>query len=270
MASVARLCYLSSYCARLRTAGRARKVQLKPNVLRGLSTAKSWRSGGAKLAQTIKNDPFVKLSLSLFVIVVGGTAVLEIYNKFKKRSTQAVSALPPSFGHRAVKRVSLLRQIEKKLHEVANKSDEGCPVLYVTGPAGCGKTQVLNQFCTHFIQAHQYKWFGLKRVFPIVIYLDASSPASLALTVTMAMKALSMKEEKVLERNVSAMMECLKKQQVPWLLMIDGFTDKTASEAMLTAILKQLSECSSRQGCALVAGQVTTPPDVEAMAIPSR
>lgn len=237
-----------------------------------LSSTRIWRSGSAKLVQTLKNDPFIKLSLSLCVIVLGGTLVIELHNKFKKKTSHAVCLLPPTFAHQAVKRSSLLGQLGDELQKVRDEKHSGCPVLYITGPAGCGKTQLLHQYCDQYVRSHQYKWLGLKRVSPVVLYLDAASPDILASSLTEAVKQIGLKDALSLDENVSALVSSLNLKQVPWLLVVDNLTEKTKMEPPFTLLAEHvatLDSDSNKEGSVLVASQ-DLHANVESMSIPSR
>ena len=212
----------------------------------------------SNVVQTIRNDPFVKLSISLLAIALGGTAALEAYNKFGKKKTASVSVFPPSFSHHSVKRAALIKAIDFKF-QGSNSADKGIPVMCLTGPAGCGKTQILYQFSAHFIASHQHKWLGLRRVYPAVVYLDASSTDSLKLSVSVALKALGLKEGHQPEANVSAMMYHLQAQEQPWLLMVDGCPEAMSSDSSLVTMVTHLKQGNGKLGCAIWASHAHIP-----------
>jgi len=218
-------------------------------------------TSASNVVQMIRNDPFAKLSFSLLVIVIGGTAALEVYKKFGKKRIALVSVLPPSFRHYSVNRESLVKCIDYKFQR-ANSADKGIPIVCLTGPAGCGKTQLLCQFSAHFIASHQHKWLGLRRTHPVVLYLDASSSDNLKLSVAVAMRALGLKEGRQLNADVSAMMDCLQAQEQPWLLMVDGCPEAMSTDSSLATLVKHLKQGSSKQGCAVLASRTHFATDV--------
>lgn len=236
------------------------------------SSKRSWSAGGAKVVQTLKNDPFIKLSVSLCVIVLGATLVIELHNKFKKKTLPVICLLPPKFSHHAIRRTSLLGQLEDKLQEVRRKSSD-CPVVYVTGPAGCGKTQFLYQYCDQYMKSHQYKWLGLKRVYPVVLYLDATSPQTLTSSLTGAVTEMGLGHVQPLEDNVSSIMSNLAQKQVPWLLVVDNLTEATMKTPSFSLLAEHMSTSadvgSTSEGTVLVASQ-DLPTDGESISIPSR
>ena len=240
-------------------------------IPRRFSRQRSWSAGSVKVVQTLKNDPFIKLSLSLCVIVLGGTLAFELYNKFKKKKTCSICLLPPTFSHHSIKRTALLGQLEDKLHEVRAKNN-GRSVLYVTGPTGCGKTQLLYQYCNQFIASHQFKWFGLKRVSPVVLYLDGTSPDTLTLSLTEAAKEMGVGGVLPPEDNFSTIMSNLALKQVPWLLVVDNLTEKTKKTPSFTLLAKYMLNSALGTPCkgtVIVASQ-DLPTGNEAMLIPSR
>ena len=235
------------------------------------SRHEAWSASGTKIYQTLRNDPFIKLSISLCVIVLGGTLALELNNKFRKKSSRVIGLLPPTFAHHAVKRVSLLKQLEDQLQDLRRRSSGGCPVLYVSGPAGSGKTQLLRQFCDEYLRLHQYTWMGLKQLSPVVLYLDATSNLTMASCLTEAVKEMGLGNPLAPENNISAIMSSLALQQVPWLLVVDNVTEETKNKACFTQLAEHISALNEAggvsDGTVLMAGQ-GLPVAKESMAMP--
>ncbi len=195
---------------------------------------------------------------------------MEVYNKFKKRTCRAARVFPPSFSHYAVNRMALVKALDKELKKASVANDGSCcPIVYIAGPEGSGKTQLLYQFSHYFLESHQRKWLGLKHVDPVVVYLDATSTSSLCLSVAVALRALGIKEEGNLDHNIDAMMKCLSGQQVPWLLMVDGYVHNEASESHQNVLLSHFKSCTTGFGSVLVTCTEQSPSS-HTIAMPSR
>ena len=176
----------------------------------------------------VRNDPFIKFSLSLCAIVIGATVGMELYKKKKKTAAPSVSMLVPSCAHHTIKRDSLILQLQDKIEESRLCHKGTCPVVYVTGSEGSGKTQLVGQFSDHYAASH-YKWFGLKAVLPTVLYLDIGSPELMELSLIEAAHSLGLQQVQTSgsESLFSAVISKLASTQLPWLLVMDNLTEKT-------------------------------------------
>lgn len=189
----------------------------------------------------VKRDPFIKLSLSLGALIVGGTLIMELYKKLKRQKVSTMAILPPGFAHHSVKRQSLLVSICDQLKMLKSKSKLPA-VLYITGPPGCGKTELVRQFCMDSHMQSTKKWFKLKPDLPAVISLNATSPKLLQLSIEEIAYNLGLPEESNLERTLSSVFNKLSSSQLPWLLVIDNLTEDTTS-LFRTLLDKCLSPC---------------------------
>lgn len=241
----------TSYFSTNVTRSVARKsIHLHPH-LRG-TTVRSLSTTGLlqRALKMIQNDPFVKLSLSLCVLIVGGTLVMELYNKLKKNTAPTVFMLPFGFAHHSVKRESLLLQLHARLQKLRSQSKSQVPVLYVTGPPASGKTELIRQFCKHYVDISK-KWFGYKSVSPVVMCLDAGSPQLLHLSLIEAASNLGLYQPSTTDDAFSSILLELSTRKLPWLLVVDNLTGDTKScfQALTT---KYLSKSSHGNGAILV------------------
>lgn len=180
-----------------------------------------------RVVKSIQNDPFVKVSLSLCALIIGGSLVVELYKKVKRSTTPMVAILPPTFAHHSVKRESLLRCIHHKLQKL--RSNKEMPtVLYVTGPPGCGKTELVHQFCTYYASVSR-KWFGLKAAPYTVISVDATSPQLLCFSLAEVAINLGVPQNSNIEELFSAILSKVTSSHLPWLLVVDNLTKHTNS-----------------------------------------
>ena len=199
-----------------------------------------------RVANTVKNDPFVKLSLSLCALIVGGTLVMELYNRLKKNSSPTVLMLPPRFAHYSVKRESLLTDLRNKVRKHSSKQTP--PILYVIGPPGSGKTELIWQFCEEY---GPRKWLGLKSVPAVVVCLDATSPEALQLSLSEAANRLGLQPASSTQAAFSAVLSWLASNRLPWLLVIDHLTENTQS-CLKDVLTKCVPECVSSKSAGAV------------------
>ena len=174
-----------------------------------------------RVSTAIKNDPFVKLSLSLCALIVGGTLVMELYNRLRKNSSPSVLMLPPGFAHHSVRREPLLMELRKRVGK------GGMPtILYVTGSPGSGKTELVRQFSNEY---GSKKWLGLKSVPAMVVCVEATSPEMLQLSLCEVANRLGLQPSSNTRSMFSAVFSRLMSNKLPWLLVIDHLTENTQS-----------------------------------------
>ena len=206
-----------------------------------------------RIVNMVRNDPFVKVSLSLCVIVGGGTLVMELYKKWKKNAPPKVLLFPSGFAHYSVSRQSMVSHIQKELQQLRSKCNLFSPLLYVTGPPGCGKTEVVRQFCNNATVAK--KWFGLKSVTPIVLCLDAGSPTLLQASLAEAASGLGIQPASNLENLFSMVLTGLSSKQSPWFLIVDNLTKDSSS--LFESLVNKLTKMDgNNQGAILITSRL--------------
>lgn len=248
---------LSLLCRR---SGRCTLKQLQPCWRNGASRRTFTHSMFQKVVKTVQNDPFIKLSLSLCVLVGGGTLVMELYKKWKKSAVPKVLMLPGQFTHHSVNRQSLISHLHKELKNLKSKYKGRPPLLYVTGLPGCGKTELVRQFSSD-IAVSCKKWLGLKTISPIVLCLDATSPLLLRLSLAEAASQVGVNSASTTETTedmFSALLTKVSADRLPWLLVVDNLTKDTVApfEALLS---KFETGVGHEQGAVLVTTQISPP-----------
>ena len=236
-------CRMLSLVLRRKTVHSSPFFRLNPPYNKvGLSTASFFH----RLTSSVRNDPFVKLSVSLCALIAGGTLVMELYNRLKKKSSPSVHMLPPGFGHHSVRRESVLAELHNKI--LKDKSKELPPVVYVTGSPGSGKTEVIRQFSNEY---GRKKWLGLRSVPAVVITIEATSQKTLQLSLHEATNRLGLQPSSSSESMLLAILSQLISKDLPWLLVFDNLTETT--EFFLENLLEKCSlECLPSQSSGAV------------------
>lgn len=228
----------------------------------GFSTASYFQ----RLASAVRNDPFVKLSASLCALIVGGTLVMELYNRLKRKNSPNVFMLPPVFGHHSIRRESLLAELHKKI--LKDMSNGLPPILYVTGSPGSGKTELIRQFSNEY---GLKKWLGLRSVPAVVVTVEATSLKTLQLSLCEATNRLGLQPSSSSESMFSAVLSRLVSNNVPWLLVLDHVTETTHS--VLDTLLKKCAlECSPSRtsGAVLITTSLPIPESKCTLQVPQR
>lgn len=205
-----------------------------------------------RVVNTVRNDPFIKLSLSLCVLVGGGTLIMELYKKWKKNVAPRVLMLPSGFAHHSINRQSLVSHLQKELQNLQSRCKGVPPLLYISGPPGCGKTELVRQFCNDTNVPK--KWLGLKSVPPIVLCVDAATPALLQSSLAEAANSFGVHPASSMEEVFSEILTKLSASQLPWFLIVDNLTRDTA--ALFEALVNKLKSTNSQQqGAVLITTQ---------------
>lgn len=218
------------------------QAHLPPNVKQPMSiTSSQQKSMLTKVRNYLDKDPLIRVSLVFVGAVFAMSLMIEAYLKLQKRKkdaklqSRAVFPLKPSsaFTHRTVI-VSHLVQLLKDQQNHTLPS-----AVFVTGPAGSGKTELLRQHAVRFSLRHCGKSTEKKTN---VVVLDAKSLDSLELSLMHGLHVLGIpylhvpelltsspransvvKCQKFLHLLVTEMSSCGQ----PCLLIIDDVAEKT-------------------------------------------
>ena len=203
-----------------------------------------------KVVKQIQNDPFVKLSLSFCALLIGGTLIIELYSKLKKAPKSNVLLYPQRFSHHPITRKSLILQLQDKLKELHLQCKDISPVLYIIGPPGCGKTELVYQYIDHYVKELSHK--RIKAVSPTVFTVNATSSQQLRLSLAEVAHCLGLKHVSADEDMFSAIISELGSTGLPWLLVVDNLTKEADSFFRSISKCLSVSTDSSTLGTVLV------------------
>lgn len=176
------------------------------------------------------NYPFVKYSILLCGVVLGGSLIFESYSKHKKKLLPQILSLPPRVAHQTQPRLAELRRL-REVWRVARRRGEG--VVYVVGPPGSGKTELVCQYGQQFIQQTLNFTYRFRICKPAVLCLDGRSLDQLKLglqeaAMCLGVRQLDTEQERGEEGDVvtlaRAVQTKLKANGVPWLIIVDNLT----------------------------------------------
>lgn len=203
----------------------------------------------------VQNDPFMKLSLSLCVLIIGGTILMELYNRLKAVVPHTVVMPMPGFSHYAVWRDGLILQLKKKLEELRHQQKHKCPVLHVIGPPGSGKSELVRQFSDYYVKTSQ-KRYGLKLIAPTVLYLDGTSSYALSCSLAEAFITLGLGEMVSEEKTWSAIVAQLTSTKLPWLIVVDNVKEDVYPR--IKSLMTSFPLDTDNHGAILITSQTTS------------
>jgi len=178
---------------------------------------------------SVRNDPFVKLSLSLCAIVIGGTLITELYKKLKKDKITPLLMLPPKIAHHSVRRMDKILEVHQKLQTLKLQVKEVPVLFYITGPPGSGKTELVSQVCNYYVNPPK-KWYQFGRRYCTVLTLNATSLQHFLLSLVEVADCLGISyKSNNIDELFPAVLSKINSSQLPWLLVVDNLTEATNS-----------------------------------------
>lgn len=207
-----------------------------------------------RVRKYIRDNPYTKFSLTLCAIVLGLSIAVELGKKYKKKKPPNIVGTLPSVRHFTIQREIEVAEIDGKLKSLRKKGE--FPVVYLTGSPGSGKSQLVSQYIKVFT-ASCYKWFGLKSVQPVVLYISGKNRVTFDLSLKETALSLGLNEAEF-DSSYSTIFpnifSRLKESKLPWLVVVDGLSGSLLSE--LTALIESMSHNSD--GNSLAGGVVVT------------
>ena len=185
----------------------------------------------------VRDNPYTKFSLTICAIVLGLSITVELFKRFKKKKSPTVAIYPPKAGHFTIKRNGLLDEIDGTI-KLIRKQKTDFPVLYLTGDPGTGKSELVYQYVTRFINRSS-KWFGLRSVCPVVLFVNGSSLDLLESSLKEAAWCLGVKDSDLTMTSSSpsslgmittlssAIRSKLLEVNLPWLMVVDNLSSES-------------------------------------------
>ena len=202
--------------------------------------------------QYVRDNPYTKFSLTLCAIVLGLSVAIELVKKYKKKKPPSIVGSLPTVGHCTIQRSSEVDSISSKIKALDRGNHRGVPLVFVTGPSGVGKTELVSQYVTLYT-ASCTKWFGLKSVQPVVLFINGRNKSTFELTLRDAAISLGLNEaqfDKEQQQSppllplFSQIHSRLVERKLPWLIVVDGL-DNEHLVSDLTSIVGNLPHPSS-------------------------
>ena len=191
---------------------------------------------------------------------------VELGKKYKRKRPLSIVGSLPSVGHYTVQRSSEVNNIVDKLKSLRKRG--GFPLVYVTGCSGVGKSELVSQYVKQFTETC-YKWFGLKSVQPVVLFINGRNKMTLDLSLREVAASLGLKEEDQL--LLSQVHSKLLETKLPWLIVVDGLDGGLLSEfACEISALPQPSDWKSPDGAVVVTTTSSLVPQENQLAIKER
>ena len=183
----------------------------------------------------VRDNPYTKFSLTLCAIVLGLSVAIELVKKYKKKKPPSIVGSLPTVGHYSIQRSSEVGSISGKLKLLDGSNHRGVPLIFVTGPSGVGKTEIVSQYVKLYT-ALCTKWFGLKSVQPIVLFINGRNKLTFDLSLRDAAVSLGLNEaefdrEDQLQQSslpiLSQIHSKLVEKKLPWLIVVDGLDEES-------------------------------------------
>ena len=180
-----------------------------------------------RTVQYFRDYPFVKYSLLVCGVVLGGSLAFESYSKHKKKLLPQVLSLPPHVGHPTLPRPAELGRLREAARQ-ARRGGHG--VVYLVGPAGSGKTELACQYGRWFMDQNLNFTHRFRISKPTVLCLDGGSGPQLLNSLREAAMCLGIREleggggDDEMATLAGAVQKKLAANGVPWLIIIDNLT----------------------------------------------
>lgn len=211
----------------------------------------------------VHDNPYTKFSLTLCAIVLGLSVAIELVKKYKKKKPPSIVGSLPTVGHYTIHRSSEVGSISGKLKSLDGSNHRGVPLIFVTGPSGVGKTEIVSQYVKLYM-ASCTKWFGLKSVQPIVLFINGRNKLTFDLSLRDAAVSLGLNEAEFDREDQSSLPilsrihSKLVKKKLPWLIVVDGLDEETLVSDLSSVVGSLPSSSASSDWSSPTGGVVIT------------
>lgn len=224
-----------------------------------------------RVQKYIRDNPYTKFSLTLCAIVLGLSIAVEVGKKFKRKKPLNVVGSLPAVGHYTVQRSSQVADITKKLKSL--RKEKRFPLVYVTGPPGIGKSEVVRQYVKVFTQSCS-KWLGLKSVQPVVLFINGKDKMMFDLSLGEVAASLGLQDggsesdESLLSQVHSKLIE----SKLPWLIVVDGLDDSLLSDfaSSVAALPQHVADWKSPTGAIVATATSSQVPQENQLSLQER
>ena len=222
-----------------------------------------------RVQQYIRENPYTKFSLTVCAIVLGLSVAVEMGKKYKRKRPPNIHGSLPTVGHFTVQRSSEVARIADKVKSVCRSG--GFPFVCVTGPPGVGKSELASQYVKAFTESC-YKWFGLKPVKPVVLFINGRTRTTFDLSLKEAGLSLGLRDGDFdMEQSVLSLVHTrLVESKLPWLVVMDGLEDDLTTELMKDLASLPRSHDQSATGAVVITTTSSHVPEENRVAIGER